>query len=673
MEKFVSAVLGDLVSRSVSFVVNTCYRQKGVEEYLPRLRGVLLQIQATVEEAEGRHITNQAMLRQLQMLREAMYKGCYLLDNFTYRMLHQKRNNDQVSGHPFALSIHSPAKRLCSSTRRMGVEFQGDGLEELQEMLRSLHSIMDDMSEFIIFLKSYPHISREPYSEYLFMEKCMFGRQAEMDKIMGFLLKPEPPGAQGLQVLPIIGPPRVGKSTLVEHVCYDERVRNHFSSIILCSGDPTAAPKGMSGIVKKQTHGSHGRSLVVMELADGLVIDERECRKLYSSASHMPPGSKVIVTSRSDNILKLGTTGAIRLDFLSQEAYWYFFKVIAFGSTNPDDHPELASIAMEIAEELDRSFLSANLYGGFLRDKPSISKSPSPCFNFCKFSKQAEKRQQDISLCSPSVVKFKVIGNLKGALKIQSHSSVLAVSASVFHSPAFAMEALVSAVLGDLISRSISFAVDRCCHRRRKGGIEDSPLRLRRVLLRVQAVVEEADRRRVTNQAMLRQLQLMREGVYRGYYLLSAFKSQGAMQGKTQQDREVSHSSSSFALSQFNPAKRLCTVSARTTTANVASDDTRREGDAEAELREVLTSLERMANDMKELVVFLSCYPPTRREPYSGHLWLENRMFGREAEQERIMSFLLETEPPVGTEDLGVLPVIGRARVGKSTLVEHVC
>jgi hypothetical protein len=73
---------------------------------------------------------------------------------------------------------------------------------------------MDDMAEFIVFLKSYPHVSREPYSEYLFMEKCMFGRQAEMDKIMGFLLKPEPPGgAQGLQVLPVIGPPRVGKST----------------------------------------------------------------------------------------------------------------------------------------------------------------------------------------------------------------------------------------------------------------------------------------------------------------------------------------------------------------------------------------------------------------------------------------------------------------------------
>ncbi|CAL4947714.1 unnamed protein product [Urochloa decumbens] len=366
MEKFVAAVLGGLVSRSVSFVVNTCSRQKGVEEYLQQLRGVLLRIQATVEEAEGRHITNQAMLRQLQMLREALYKGCYLLDNFTYRMQQQQRNNDQVSGHSFALSISSPDKRLCSSTRRMGVEFQGDQLKELQEMLRSLHSIMDDMAEFIVFLKSYPHISREPYNEYMFLEKCIFGRHAEVNKIISFLLKPESPGAESLQVLPIIGPPRVGKSTLVEHVCYDERVRNHFSSIMLCSGDPTAAPEA-SALVKKQTRGSHRRSLVVMELADGLVIDERECRKLYSSTSDMPPGSKVIITSRSDNILKFGTTGAIRLDFLSQEAYWYFFKVIAFGSTNPDDHPELASIAMEIAEDLDRSFLCANLCGGFLR------------------------------------------------------------------------------------------------------------------------------------------------------------------------------------------------------------------------------------------------------------------------------------------------------------------
>ncbi|KAL6615954.1 hypothetical protein ACP70R_038224 [Stipagrostis hirtigluma subsp. patula] len=230
----------------------------------------------------------------------------------------------------------------------------------LQRMLGTLHSIIEDMGEFIVFLKSYPPISREPYNRYLFMENCMFGRQAEMEKVINFLLQPEPPGAQGLQVLPIIGPRRVGKSTLVEHVCYDERVRNHFLSIILYSVQGGA-------IVKKQNHGSHERSLVIMDLADDLVLDERECKKLYSSGSHLPPEIKVIITSTSENNLRLGTTGAIRLNFFVSGSLLALLQGEAFGSTNPEEHQELASIAMEIAAELDGSFVGANTIIGYLR------------------------------------------------------------------------------------------------------------------------------------------------------------------------------------------------------------------------------------------------------------------------------------------------------------------
>ncbi|CAL5079400.1 unnamed protein product [Urochloa decumbens] len=245
---------------------------------------------------------------------------------------------------------------------------QGDGMKEVQEMLGSLRKAIDDMSEFILFLKSYPPISHGPYSKYMFLERCMFGRQVEMEEAINFLLQPDPPGMECLQVLPIVGPVKVGKSTLVEHVCYNKRVRNHFSSIMLCDGYPTASEG--SRVVKKQTtHGSYGRSLIILELAHDFVLDERQCEKFYSSAgSHMPPGSKVIITSRSENIVKLGTTGAIiRLNYLPQEAYWYWFKVLAFGSTNPEEHPVLASIGMEIAETLDGSFMGANIICGLLR------------------------------------------------------------------------------------------------------------------------------------------------------------------------------------------------------------------------------------------------------------------------------------------------------------------
>lgn len=116
-------------------------------------------IQATMEEAEGRHITNKLMLRQLQMLRERMYKGFYLLDTFMYQVLQQHGDNDQVSGYP--LSIFCRAKRLCFSTRGMNVSFQVDGVKEVQKMLESLQSIIVDMAEFIVFLKLYPPINRE--------------------------------------------------------------------------------------------------------------------------------------------------------------------------------------------------------------------------------------------------------------------------------------------------------------------------------------------------------------------------------------------------------------------------------------------------------------------------------------------------------------------------------
>ena len=161
-----------------------------------------------MEEAEGRHITNKAMLQQLQMLRERMYKGFYLLDTFTYQVL-QQHTDDQVSGHP--LSIFCRAKRLCFSTRGMNVSFQVDGVKEVQKMIERLQSIMVDMTEFIVFLKLYPPINREPYDKYLFLENCMLGRLAEMEKIIRFLLQPEPPGAESLQVLPIIGPQEFGK------------------------------------------------------------------------------------------------------------------------------------------------------------------------------------------------------------------------------------------------------------------------------------------------------------------------------------------------------------------------------------------------------------------------------------------------------------------------------
>ncbi|KAM0874042.1 hypothetical protein ACQ4PT_037669 [Festuca glaucescens] len=109
-------------------------------------------------------------------------------------------------------------------------------------------------------------------------------------------------------------------------------------------------------------------------------------------------------------------------------------------------------------------------------------------------------------------------------------------------------------VLGDIISRSISFFLDRY-YRRQTGGVAESLERLRPLLLRVQAIVEEAERRNITNQAMLRQLDMLRHGMYRGYYMLDAFTCRGHGEGDAMAKDEVRDES--FTLCRFRPAKRL--------------------------------------------------------------------------------------------------------------------
>uniref|UniRef100_A0A0E0N1U3 Disease resistance N-terminal domain-containing protein n=2 Tax=Oryza TaxID=4527 RepID=A0A0E0N1U3_ORYRU len=368
------AVLGDLLGRSISFIVDSYYQQhQGVEENLQKLHHVLLRIQAIVEEASSRHITNQAMLLQLTMLSNMMYRGYYFLDNFRYRIV-RPHAQDELGDRSLGMSPFSPFKRLCFSTRTRKIVSEVLERKELQKMLGHLETIVSDMQEFVVFLSSYPRMGRQPYCSYLLLENCMFGRQAEQERVINFLLKPCRPGAEGCDVLPIIGPGRVGKSTLVEHVCRDERVRKYFSTIVFYS------PDGIGGeyhalltdtvVIKHQNPSSTEQSLLVIELSNDM-DDETWRRILHRLRNHITPVSKIIITSRSKNIATFGTTGALQLDFLPKEAFWYFFKTIAFGSSNPEEEPKLAAVCMEIAVLMNGSFIGAHVIGGILRSNLS--------------------------------------------------------------------------------------------------------------------------------------------------------------------------------------------------------------------------------------------------------------------------------------------------------------
>lgn len=92
-----SAILSDLATRSLSFLINKCSKPTSptMEEKLQRL---LLRVQIILEEAEDRLIANQAMQQQLNILRKEMYRGYYILDRFRYHDREEENTKDhQVS------------------------------------------------------------------------------------------------------------------------------------------------------------------------------------------------------------------------------------------------------------------------------------------------------------------------------------------------------------------------------------------------------------------------------------------------------------------------------------------------------------------------------------------------------------------------------------------------
>ncbi|CAM0905226.1 unnamed protein product [Alopecurus aequalis] len=352
MEGLVSATLGELVSRCISILINKYLTTPPLSklESLQRLERMLLRVLITVDEAEGRCITNQAMLRQLKMMREEMWRGYYMLDIFRYLVHEEGKTKNYQAARSLALSISKPGKRAFLSASAT------PGEKKLKQMLDTVENVVTSMTEFVVFMKNYPPICRQPYSMHMLLGKCMFGRQAEMEQVITFLLQKEPPGEHKLGVLPIVGQGKVGKTTLVEHVCGDVRVRDHFSQIVLFCGKKSIEGELCTlrdgGIIKHRTNSApyEEKMLVVIELEGD--VDEVAWRRLYSSSrSFIPSGSKIIITSRSENITRLGSTHALWLKFLPREANWYLFKVLVFGSTDPEEQPKLASIAMEIFEE----------------------------------------------------------------------------------------------------------------------------------------------------------------------------------------------------------------------------------------------------------------------------------------------------------------------------------
>ncbi|CAL4923656.1 unnamed protein product [Urochloa decumbens] len=357
METAITAVAGELLSRFISFTINKYCSSKGcLEEKGERLQRLLMRVHTVVEEADARHIANSGMLMQLKILSEAMYKGYLALDTLRFQ-LHEESSMDKVSDSFISISSATRLKRRRTILAPVN---KGKNLYlEVNGALENLEKVVSDIAEFVVLLGGCERLSRRPYDAYLYIGNFMFGRHTEKQKLFNFLLEHNPDGAT--PVLPIVGGLAVGKKTLVAHVCADERIRSQFPSILHLNGD------NFLSIVDHEKAILGMSSLVVVEFVSD--VDDMEWKEFYSFVRRTNRRSKVVIISKLERLARFGSVRPIFLNALPYEELWYLFKILAFGSADPAEHPELVHIAERFAKELHMggSLVAANALADVLR------------------------------------------------------------------------------------------------------------------------------------------------------------------------------------------------------------------------------------------------------------------------------------------------------------------
>ncbi|KAF6998351.1 hypothetical protein CFC21_014473 [Triticum aestivum] len=359
MEVAISAVTGELLSRFISFLMNK-YRSslshahsKEQKKMMERLQHLLMRAGTIVEEADARYITNSGMMTQLKKLSEAMYRGCRVLDTLRYGTLQDSGSFDEVSNDS-SISCLYLAKRSRTTGKAVHLESH--------DTLESLEIAVANMAEFVVLLGGCDRMSRRPYNVYLYTENFMFGRHAEKQKLLSFLLQhSDPHGDHAPAILPVIGGASVGKKTLVAHVCGDERVHSRFSSILHLNGD---------SFMRILDNGRSMFGMVLVVITFSSDIGDDDWKKFHSFVITMGRGSKIIIISRLQSLARFGSVKPIFLTVLSYDELRYLFKTLVFGSVDPMQHPRLVEIADEYVKVLHStqgSLVAINMFADVLR------------------------------------------------------------------------------------------------------------------------------------------------------------------------------------------------------------------------------------------------------------------------------------------------------------------
>ncbi|XP_031259744.1 putative disease resistance RPP13-like protein 1 [Pistacia vera] len=378
-EVFLGAFLEVLFDRLAPRKLSLLPCENWIRSELKQWKRKFLMIQAVLNDAEEKQLTNEAVKVWLEDLQDLAYDVDDILDEYATQVLERELMKEQSTNRIVDYFSSWTPSALIS---------QADMKSKIEEITCRLEDLCEDKN--YLGLKEIAGGSstvawQRPPSTCVPTEPAVIGRDADKAKILEMVLSNKQSGGS-FHVIPIVGLGGVGKTTLAREVYNDKAVADFDPRTWVCISDDFDVMRISKAILESITSSScslQNLNEVQVQLKNKvtgkkflLVLDDVWSRDyglwetLKAPFMAGAPGSRIIVTTRNvDVALTMGQSEYFKLELLSNDDCWGIFEKHVSGSTVAVSGQNLNSIRDKVVEKCRGLPLAARTLGGLLRSK----------------------------------------------------------------------------------------------------------------------------------------------------------------------------------------------------------------------------------------------------------------------------------------------------------------